>query len=420
MSDAVLERFIRQYIAQQDVQEINFSWQGGEPTLLGIDFFEKAVHFQKLYCPPTKRVVNDLQTNGTLLDEDWCRFLHENRFLVGISIDGPQKLHDIYRVDRNGQGTFNQVISGIRNLQKQRVEFNTLTVVNKTNARYPLDVYHFLRDELGSKYLQFIPCVEPVDFKTTAPGNRTEPDSYEPAHEANQPESPNSVVTEWSVHPEDYGTFLCTIFDEWLQHDIGTVFVPLFDNALGQWLGLPSSTCYFSEICGKALALEHDGSVYACDHYVYPEYKRGNIREKTLAEMVYSEQQACFGLDKQDRLPGYCKDCKVLFACNGECPKNRLLRTPDGEPGLNYLCSGLWKFFHHIDPWMKQMAEELRAGRPAVNIMRNLENKTIPVISPQSLHRPSRKQNVEYPCDNGYKSKKCHYPNNPASISEEK
>jgi uncharacterized protein len=410
MSDAILEKYIRLYIAGQSVQQINFSWQGGEPTLLGIEFFEKIVKFQKLYCPPTRQIHNDLQTNGTLLDEDWCSFLRDNRFLVGLSVDGPEDLHNYYRVDKNGKPTLDRVVAGAKLMQAHGVEFNTLTVVNRQNAKRPLDVYRYLRDVLGSQYLQFIPCVEPKEFAAIAPQHWDK--EKLPVLDAPNihPGHPDSIVTDWSVDPDDYGQFICTIFDEWVHNDVGKVFVPMFDCALGLWMGMPSSACYYSDVCGKALAFEHDGSVYSCDHYVYPEYRLGNIKDKSLSQMVHSERQMKFGLDKTDALPQYCKECEVLFVCNGECPKNRLIKTPEGEFGLNYLCKGLRRFFNHINPWMKLMAAELNAGRTADNVMK-IANKDKKVISISSGPKPRTRLNAKCPCGSGRKYKKCCYQN---------
>ncbi|MBE0536416.1 MAG: anaerobic sulfatase maturase [Phycisphaerae bacterium] len=408
MPDALVERYIRQYIAAQDVGEVNFSWQGGEPTLLGLDFFAKVVQWQKTYCPPTKRIVNDLQTNGTLLDDEWCRFLKNNRFLVGLSVDGPEGLHDCYRRDRRGRGTFDRVVRAARLMQEHGVEFNTLTVVNRMNAQHPSEVYRFLRDELGSKYLQFIPCVEPKGFAAVAPRHWDRSLLPPLGAAAARPGAAESVVTDWTVDPEDYGDFLCTIFDEWLRRDVGEVFVPIFDMALGVWLGMPASACYFAETCGKALAVEHDGSVYACDHFVYPEYKLGNLKESSLLDLLYTDRQMRFGLDKTDTLTQYCRDCEVRFVCNGECPKNRFLYAPDGEFGLTYLCAGLRTFFSHIDPWMKLMANELRAGRTADGVMK-IANGQHPAAAASARPRIQTKLNARCPCGSGRKYKKCCY-----------
>lgn len=407
ISDAVLEKFICQYITAQDAQQIEFCWQGGEPTLLGLDFFRKALALQKTYCPTMKRISNNLQTNGMLLDEEWCKFLCNNKFLVGLSIDGPKDLHNRYRLDRNNKPTFDKVAAAAELLKKHKVEFNALTVVNRTNAQKPLEVYKFLRDELGSKYLQFIPCVEPKEFANVAPQYWDKDKLPRLGSQAARPGFADSIVTDWSVDPEDYGKFLCTIFDEWLKNDVGKVFVNLFDTALGLWVGAGSSLCCFAEMCGRAIVIEHDGSVYSCDHYVYPEYRLGNIKTEPLSDMVYSERQSKFGLAKSDALPKYCRDCRFRFACNGECPRNRCILTPDGEAGLNYLCPGLRKFFSHIEPWMRRMVKELRAGRTADNVMKLAKSSAVHLPSPIRKHA---KLNAPCPCGSGRKYKKCCYP----------
>ncbi len=363
MSDDVLEEYIRQYILEQDVPEISFAWQGGEPTLLGVDYFRRVVELQNRHRGG-KRILNAFQTNGTLLDDAWCAFFAENRFLVGLSLDGPPKLHDALRVNKRGGGTYQHVIRGLRLLQKHRVEFNTLTVVNRINAAKPLDLYRFLR-ETGSGYLQFIPVVERLpDAEARALGlDLAVPPRVDEEGAVRLP------VTEWSVEPRQYGNFLCTIFDEWVQHDVGKTFVQLFDVTLGNWMGLGSSLCYFSETCGTALAIEHNGDVFSCDHYVYPHFHLGNVLNSSLGGMVASEFQQQFGNAKRDSLPAYCRACDVRHLCHGECPKRRFLRTPDGEPGLNYLCSAYKRFFHHSAPAMRHMAALLRAGRPASEVM---------------------------------------------------
>ena len=369
MDDSTLRQYIRQYIDHQPGPDINFSWQGGEPTLLGLDYFEKIVTFQSLYCTPNKVVANDVQTNGTLLDDKWCEFFRNNSFLVGVSIDGPPDLHDYYRKQIGGKPSSDKVVAGIRCMQKHNVEFNTLTVLNRQNAKRPLDVYKYLSQEVGSTFLQFIPCVEPKTFADIAP-QRWDWDKLPTLGDsAARPGNPDSVVTDWTVDPEDYGNFLIEIFNYWVRNDIGKVFVRIFDVMLGVWMGMPASACAYAEICGKALAVEYDGSLYSCDHYVYPEYKLGNINRQALGSMVMSERQINFGFNKEDSLPKYCLDCEVKFACHGECPKSRFIHTPDGEKNLNYLCSGLRKFLNHIDPYMKAMANELRNNQPAANIM---------------------------------------------------
>jgi uncharacterized protein len=363
MSDEVLENYVRQYIAGQSVPEVSFAWQGGEPTLMGVNFFRKVVALQRQYANG-KTITNAMQTNGTLLDDEWCAFLAEHGFLVGLSIDGPAKLHDTYRVTKKGGGSYSKVIAGLRLLKKHKVEFNTLTVVNRVNSRRPLEVYRFLRD-IGSGFLQFIPLVERLpDAEAKALGlDLATPPRSDQEGEVRMP------VTDWSVEPRQYGDFLCAIFDEWVRRDVGSTFVQIFDVTLGNWLGAGGGLCVFSETCGSAMALEHNGDLYSCDHYVYPRYKLGNILNETIAEMAASPFQRQFGLDKKATLPPFCLVCDVRHLCHGECPKHRFIRTPDGDPGLNYLCSGYKKFFHHSTPAMQHMASLLRAGRPAADIM---------------------------------------------------
>ncbi len=343
-----LEDFIRQYIGQQNAHQIVFSWQGGEPSLLGLEFFRRAVELQKKYAPAHVRIENDLQTNGTLLDEQWCEFLRESDFLVGLSIDGPRELHDAYRKFRGGAGSFDRVMESAQLLKKHGVRFATLTVVNDINAKHPLEVYRFLRDQVESPQMQFIPIVEPLNFTTTAP-------TY--------PATPDSKLAPWCVGGEQYGDFLIAIFDEWYAKDLGKIYVPFFDSAVEQWMGRPSPLCIFSPICGKGLAMEHNGDVFSCDHYVYPEYKLGNIAQRPLVQMALSAGQENFGYNKDRSLPGQCRRCRWLFACSGECPKNRLIRDQNGEPGLNYLCPGLYKYFDHIDPHIRQIVKKINASR---------------------------------------------------------
>jgi uncharacterized protein len=362
MSDAVLAEYVRQYVHSQPMGEIYFAWQGGEPTLLGVDFFRKAVSLQK-QLGGGKTIYNAIQTNGTLLDDEWCEFLAANQFLVGLSIDGPAKYHDRYRLDKRQQPTFERVMRGLEMLKKYRVEFNTLTVVNRANSQAPLEVYRFLK-QIGSKFLQFIPLVEraaSVEMKTA--------DYTFAAPPLPREKNETLTATPWSVEAEQYGIFLCAIFDEWVRHDVGKTFVQLFDVALGNWMGLGSSLCVFAQKCGAALAIEHNGDVYSCDHYVYPRHKLGNVMNQSLGAMVNSPQQIRFGDDKLNSLPKFCRKCEVRFACNGECPKHRFIQTPDGEDGLNYLCVGYKKFFSHIDPYMKTMAQLLKSGRAPAEIM---------------------------------------------------
>ncbi len=349
MSDETLENYTRQYIAAQRAPEVNFAWQGGEPTLMGLDFFRRAVAVQKKYARPGMRIENALQTNGTLLDDAWCQFFAENRFLMGISLDGPREAHDLYRRDKGRSPTFERVLHSIELLKKHKVDFNLLTCVSAANVHQPLDVYHFLRDEIGAEFIQFIPIVEREDETGFQDG---------------------TTLTPRSITGEQYGRFLIAIFDEWVRRDVGSVFVQMFDTALGRWLGAPGGLCVFQETCGLALAMEHNGDVYSCDHFVKPRHRLGNLLETPLTELMGSARQKQFGLDKRASLPRYCRECPVLFACNGGCPKDRTEFTPDGEPGLNHLCSGFKAFFTHVDEPMRIMAGLLRQRRPAAEIMK--------------------------------------------------
>ena len=364
MDEEVLERFVQQYIDGVTGDQVVFSWQGGEPTLRGLDFFRRVVALQRKYAKPGQRIENDLQTNGVLLDAEWARFLKEHRFLVGLSIDGPKELHDRYRVTKRGAPTFDRVFAAAKLLQRFDVPFNTLTCVNRFNASRPLAVYRFLRREVGSTYLQFIPIVQARGFETTAPGTWETSRLPVVGTPRARPDHHDSVVTEWSVDPEEYGRFLCAIWDEWRRKDLGKVLVNFAETLVAQHLGLPSQLCIFSEVCGRGVAVEHDGSVYSCDHYVYPEYRLGSLRSGTaLGEMAFSPTQVRFGWAKSETLPRLCRECEFLTDCWGECPKNRLLRAPDGEPGANYLCQGLKQFFAHARSDADRIAAQLRGGR---------------------------------------------------------
>jgi len=362
MKPEVLETYVRDYIAAQPGPSVHFAWQGGEPTLLGVEFFRTAVALQDRHAHG-KRIENAFQTNGVLLDDEWGAFLREHRFLVGLSIDGPQHLHDAYRVDKGGKPTFAKVMAGLEVLKRHRVEFNTLTTVHRENSRHALEVYRFLR-RIGSDYIQLIPIVErnAPDPETNGLWLASPPDLAGAA-------APDNQVTPWSVRSGEFGKFLCDIFDEWIRHDVGRVFVQQFDAALANWIGAPAGVCIFSENCGRALAVEHNGDVYSCDHYVYPRYKLGNLMNTALATLVDAPSQQAFGRAKSDSLPRYCRECSVRFACHGECPKHRFLQTPQGEPGLNYLCKDYKKFFGHIAPAMTTMAALLGNGRPPADIM---------------------------------------------------
>lgn len=394
MSPVLLERYIQQYIEAQPIDTVHFAWQGGEPTLLGVDFFRTVVALQTKYSHG-KTIENALQTNGTLLDDEWGEFLAKHHFLVGLSIDGPRELHDFYRVDKGGAATYDRVIRGLTKLKDHQVEFNTLTVVNRKNCAHPREVYRFLKD-IGSNFMQFIPIVE---RRTEQPG----PDGLvliQPVFDR------AAEVTDWSVEPRAYGEFLACIFDEWVKRDVGRYFVQQFDVALESWMGMEASLCVFRPTCGAAMAMEHTGDVYSCDHFVYPENRLGNIAETPLQAMALSPQQQQFGTDKLTSLPTMCRECKVRFACNGECPKHRFLKTPDGEPGLNYLCTGYKYFFHHIDPYMRFMAEELKAGRAPANVMRFAALREHESVSGRKQKATSGPNGLCL-CGSGKKTKRC-------------
>lgn len=386
MDAALLESYLRQYIEAQREDTVTIAWQGGEPTLMGLDFFRRAVEYARKYARPGMSVEHTIQTNGTLLDDVWCAFFRQHDFLVGLSVDGPRPLHDAYRVDKGGAPTFDRVIRGARLLQKHGVDFNVLATVHAANEGHPLEVYRFVRDELGAQWLQFIPIVERINA-----------DGRTLVQEGN-------TVTERSVGPEAWGQFLIAIFDEWVQRDVGEMYVNLFEAALAAWLGLPPALCIFAETCGNALAVEHNGDVYPCDHFVEPDYLLGNIRDTHLVELVASDQQRAFGAAKRASLPQQCLDCPVYFACHGECPKNRFLITAQGEPHLNYLCAGYKAFFTHIDRPMRMMARHLRAGHPADKIMAQLAAEEAQLRA--AVARLGR--NHPCPCGSGRKVKQCH------------
>lgn len=371
MRPEVLAAYIRDYIAAQPGKVVSFAWQGGEPTLLGLDFFREVVALQARHRGD-RTIENAFQTNGILLDDAWGEFLARHSFLVGLSLDGPAPVHDAYRVDKGGRPTFERVMAGLAVLKRHGVEFNTLTTVHRRNATQPLEVYRFLR-EVGSGYLQFIPIVE-----RNAAANADDRLWLAPPPDHDDAAALDGQVTPWSVRPADYGRFLCAIFDEWVRRDVGRVFVQQFDAALANWAGEPAGVCVFSENCGRALAVEHNGDVYSCDHYVYPRYRLGNLLNTSLGALVDSPAQEAFGQAKSTTLPRYCRECPVRFACHGECPKHRFLRTPDGEPGLNYLCGAYRVFFKHIDVPMRTMAALLASGRPPAAIMNLPRSQWLP------------------------------------------
>jgi len=360
ISEEMLERLIQQYLAGVTGGEVVFSWQGGEPTLMGLAFFRQVVALEKKHARPGQKIENDLQTNGTLINEEWCEFLKENHFLVGLSIDGPKEIHDKYRVTKGGQPTFDKVFHTAKLLHRYGVPFNTLTCVHRHNARKPLDVYRFLRRELDSTYMQFIPIVEYQGFETVAP-QRWDPAALpRDGDPAARPGQPDSIVTDWSVDPDDWGYFLCKVFDEWQGHDLGRVLVNHFETLVSQHMGLGSQLCIHGEFCGKGVAVENDGGVYSCDHYVYPEYRLGRLTESPLETQVFSRAQVKFGYAKSETLPQACRACAYLTDCWGECPKNRIIRTAAGEPGLNYLCRGFKRYFAHAIPAVERICGELK------------------------------------------------------------
>jgi uncharacterized protein len=350
MSDGLLEEYVRQYIEGNKVDLVNFNWHGGEPLTAGIDFFRRAMEFQKKYAGG-KRIDNTIQTNGTLVTEEWCELFRENNFLVGVSIDGPRDIHDAFRRDRGGMPTFDKVVAAIEMMKREKVEFNTLSTVNAKSEGRGGEVYRFMRS-LGSRFMQFLPVLE---YTVPGPGGR--PVIVPPSTEGAQ-------LAPWSVSARGYGRFMCDVFDDWVISDVGSRYVQLFDVALAQWAGVPPSLCSFAETCGDALVVEHNGDVYSCDHFVYPEYKIGNIAEGDMARMLNSRSQMRFGIDKRNGLPRRCLRCEWYFACRGECPKHRFDTTPDGETGLNALCEGYKMFFAHVDPYMKYMKEMLERQMP--------------------------------------------------------
>lgn len=362
MSEALLEQHIRQYIEAQTGSEVVFSWQGGEPTLMGLDFFRRVIELQTRYRKPGQAIENDLQTNGVLLDAEWCSFLKQNGFLVGLSIDGPAALHDEYRYSKGGTPTFERVMAATALLHRYQVPFSALCVVNRKNSKRPTDVYRFLRDQVRPRVIQFIPCVEPTDFRAVAPGYWDEAKMATLGSTQAAPGSAGSVVTDWSVAADDWGYFLGRIWDEWLRRDYGKVFVDQFENVISQMFGHGAQKCVSSQICGKALALEHNGDLYSCDHFVYPQYRLGNILQEHEGDLAFSQQQKNFAYAKSDALPRYCKACDYLNLCWGECPKSRFLKTPDGEAGLNYLCQGLKQFYAKATLARSELARRLGAN----------------------------------------------------------
>jgi uncharacterized protein len=393
MADEMLERYVTQLVeAHAGLPEVMVAWQGGEPTLMGVEFFRRSVELVDAALAPGQRAVYTIQTNATLLDEEWAAFFREHDFLVGVSIDGPRKLHDAYRVNKGGKGSFDEVMRGLGHLQEAGVEWNALTTVHAANGDHGREVYAFLRDGCGARFVQFIPIIERV--AEAGPDGEVPWSSWRDRPLYTQQ---GGVVTNRSVGAEQYGRFLVDVFEEWVRRDIGSVYVQLFDVTLANWVGVPPGLCVHSETCGRALALEHTGDLYACDHFVEPRYLLGNIAEHRMLDLVESEQQVRFGLDKRDTLPRFCVECDVRFACHGGCPKDRFVETPDGEPGLNYLCPGFKLFFHHVTEPMETMAGLLRQDRAPSEIM-----------TAYATADARRGRNDPCPCGSGRKWKRCH------------
>lgn len=392
MPDPTLELFIEQYINAQSGPDVHFAWQGGEPTLLGVEFFERVVSLCKKYGEQ-KRISHAFQTNGILLNTKWCEFLKQNEFLVGVSIDGPQDLHDYYRKTRSGKGTHAQVVAGIDLLKAHNIPFNTLTVINAKNSTHPLRVYQYLKS-IGVEYMQFIPLVE-------REAHHVQPNNLKLV----SPDEPFADVTKWSVKSVDYGHFMTTIFDYWVENDVGKIFVQMFDNTLAKWIGNNSGSCVTAETCGHAFAMESNGDLYNCDHFVYPEHKLGNIHNQTIETMNNSELAVNFGLAKKDKLNSYCLQCKYLKLCNGGCPKHRFICTPMGQPNHNYFCEGYQLFFTYTEEIFNQMADLLNQQRSPMEVMIHLRNKKIE--AKKHALKANLNRNDKCACGSGKKYKKC-------------
>ena len=404
MADDVLEVYIQQVIESQNAPQVTSAWQGGEPTLMGLEFFERAIELVQKYRRPGMQINHTVQTNGTRLDDNWCQFFKRYNFLIGLSLDGTREMHDRYRVDKRGNGTFDNVLAAARMLQQYNVDFNILCTVHAGNAGKPLEVYRFFRDEVKADFIQFIPIVERATPELLPIANRGWGDRNLPTqHELEQlPVAKSSrrplytlegsLVTERTVKPEQWGEFLIAVYDEWVHNDVGKIFVQMFDSALGSWYGTGASLCIHRQTCGDALALEHNGDLYSCDHFVEPKYLLGNIQQEHMLALVASDQQRKFGHDKWDTLPNYCRECPVRFACNGGCPRNRFIKTPDGEQGLNYLCAGYRAFFTHIDYPMRLMSALLKQGRYADEVMGILADERASDQNPSDKGGKSKKQ----------------------------
>lgn len=370
MTDEVLSSFISNYIESQSTPVVEFVWQGGEPTLLGLDFFRRVVELQKPYTSQ-KTITNSLQTNGTLLDDEWCRFLKRYNFMVGLSLDGPREIHDRYRKNRQGNGSFEAVMQGLKRLQKHGVDYNVMASVGRETARHPLEVYRFFK-KVGVEFIQFVPIIERL------PGTAEQQLGFNLAGPAAlDREEPNVDVTTWTVLPEEYGDFLIAVYEDWIRNDVGTTFVMNFEWVLNAWIGNPSPVCSHAKQCGRSLVIEHNGDLYACDHYVYPQYRLGNILTDKLPDMVEASLQTGFGVSKETALPSWCRECDVLAACQGGCPKHRFIQSPQGEPGLHYLCVGYRKFFRHIRKYLRAMGTLLEHGFPVSEVMKAVDGPLV-------------------------------------------
>jgi serine-type anaerobic sulfatase-maturating enzyme len=395
MAEELQETYIRQLLeAHAHVPEVIVAWQGGEPTLMGLDFFRRSIDLQRRYARPGQRILNTLQTNGTLLDDEWGVFLRQNGFLVGISVDGPRPLHDAYRVDKGGKPTFDRVMRGLDVLKRHHVDWNALTTIHAANGDHGRQVYRFLRDDLGATFIQYIPIIEratpetlPIADSGWGSGVHGRP-LYMQA---------GSLVTHRSVTPQQYGRFMIDVFEEWVRHDIGTVYVQMFDTALANWYGEPGGMCVHAETCGQQVALEHNGDLYSCDHFVEPGYLLGNIGQRTMLELISQPRQQEFGQNKRDTLTKYCLDCDVRVVCNGGCPKDRFATSPDGEPGLHYLCPGYKEFFHHVQGPMTVMVALLNDDRAPAELMASYARDDA-----------RRGRNEPCTCGSGRKWKRCH------------
>lgn len=393
MADELLETYVRQLIdAHAGVPVVQVAWQGGEPTLMGIDFFRRSIELVDRYLRPGQRAHYTIQTNGTKLDDEWAGFFNEHDFLVGISIDGPREIHDTFRVTRGGRGSFDKVMRGLGYLRAGDVEYNVLTTVHSANQDCGLEIYRFLRDECGARFMQFIPIIERLSGSSG-----DEAAAWSSWRDRPLYTQTGALVSDRSVSPEGYGRFLIDVFEEWVRRDVASVYVQMFDTALANWVGEQPGMCVHCETCGLALALEHSGDVYACDHFVEPQYLLGNIADRHLIDLVGSEEQRRFGQDKRDTLPRYCRECDVRFACHGGCPKDRFATTPEGEPGLNYLCPSFKRFFHHVDAPMREMSELLRENLAPARVMGSY-----------AWADARRGRNEPCPCGSGLKWKRCH------------